>query len=436
MQEERPRRKSRRPTKKPTKKATRKVVKRVLRKKTRSIRTTKKKTTRPTRRKKTTTRRQTKPRTTIRKKTKQAVRQKTKQKPKRRTKTKKHMNTPIATTVALAALLYTPSFFSPAKADENYAPDLGAAFMEGVEVGKRLKLKSAQQILATGAASMIFATDLQEDFRDQGRLPVKGTNEVVLRTCVRLINGIISGKIAGIGFSLDGHPIMHTSFDHDWRDQNGNPMDLSKHGKAAILTLADEGKAIFKATCFGADGPYEIGFYQRHFDPKDAVDYWHHLQKTNQGPIWVFVSHCVIGTNGTNLHPLFAECVAFACGAISMQPYVLFKGHLENTDWFGPIAPCRPDPKHAQGGFQKGVIDMMKKFAEVDFVGVAEDFCDFNMKRQVMESLAGTEFIKKLRFVTDGTAPIVPNAAHVLKLNDEARAAGIQFINHASPFTV
>jgi len=331
-------------------------------------------------------------------------------------------------------LQYTPSFFSPEKASQWYKPDLAAALREGVEYGLKHGLKSAQELLKRGIAHLMMMTDLQGDFRDLGRLPVKGTDDVILRTCIRLINGTVEDFFAGLMFSLDGHPPFHMSFDHNWRDQNGHPLDLSKHGGAAILTLVDEAKCVFKATAFNAQGPYDVGFYQARFDPKDSVAYWKYLQATGQGPIWVFVPHCVIGTDGVNLHPLLAETIGFVCGARSMQPTIISKGHLANTDWFGPLEPCRPDTSHAQGGLQKNIIDTMKLFTTVEFTGVAEDFCDFNMKRQTMQHLANTPFLGKLRFVKDGTAPIIPNAEHVQKLNKEALAAGVKFIDHDTPF--
>lgn len=334
----------------------------------------------------------------------------------------------------LAKLIHTPNFFSTEKADQDYKPDISAAMQEGIAYARANQLKSAQQLMKSGIAHALMMTDLQEDFRDRGRLPVKGTDAVVLRTCVRLLNGIVTDYFAGIIFSLDGHPPQHRSFDHNYVSHDGTTLDLSKHGKAAMLTLVDEGKAVFRVTAFGASGPYEVGLYQPRFDPRDAVEYWKHLQATGQGDIWAFVPHCVIATDGVNLHPLLAETIAFACGARSLQPTIIHKGHLANTDWFGPLQPCRPDSNHAQGGFQKGVIDVFKQFGTVEFAGVAEDFCDYYMKKQTMDNLQGTEYLAKLRFLTDCTAPIVPNAAHVQRLNDEAKAAGVQFISHDMPF--
>ncbi len=331
-------------------------------------------------------------------------------------------------------LVHTPAFFNSEKADQNYQPDIGAAFREGIAFGLENKLAPATLLLARGNAHALMMTDLQEDFRDNGRLPVKETNRVVLNTCVRLINGVVADYYAGIFFSLDGHHPFHISFDHYWRDSDGRPMDLSKHGKAAILTLVDEANGLFKATAFGPDGPYEIGLYRTPFGVDDSIAYWKHLRRTRQGDIWVFVPHCLLGTDGVNLHPLLVETIAFACGARDIQPVIIQKGHLYNTDWFGPLEACRPDMVQNQGVFRDEIIELMKMFEAIEFSGVAEDFCDYYMKWQTLSKLSGTPYLKKLRFIQDCTAPIIPNAKHVWELNARAMEEGVKFILHDEPF--
>lgn len=340
-----------------------------------------------------------------------------------------------------APLVYTPKFFLPDKAYDDFEQDISAAYCEGVEFGREHKLETAQRLMKSGIKHSIMLTDLQggkrkSGFRDHSRsLPVNGTDDVVLRACIRLINGTVNPFFTTILYSQDGHPINHISFDTYWRDANGKPLDI-REIKAARLTLVDEKKCVFKAYGYGKDGkPFDIGFYRPQFDPYDAVDYWKHLQTTDQGDIWVFVVHCVLGTEDADLHPFLAETIAFCAGARSIHPKPIFKGHLSNVDWFGPLRPCREIPDHPQGGFQKNIID--DYFIQSDsseFWGVAEDFCDFYMKKEVVVSLAGTEHAKKIRFVTDGTAPIIAHAPHVLEQNKLALAAGVKFIRHDTPF--
>ena len=333
-----------------------------------------------------------------------------------------------------APLIYTPKFFDPNKAYQWYQPDYAGAMREGIEYAGKHGLISAQKLIMEGRASAAMLTDLQNDFRPNGRLPVIGTDDVILRSCVRLINGTVTDFFGGVIISKDGHPPNHISFDIYWRDQKGNPLDLRQR-KAACLTLVDKSRAVFRAYGFDPDGSIvELGHFQAHYDPRDAVEYWQHLQDTGQGDIWVFDIHCLLTGDGSNIHPLLEETIAFMVGARSLQPTIIHKGHISNTDWFGPLEPCRPDPDHPQGSFNKEVIDEFKRFVSVEFSGVAEDFCDFYMKAQALAKLAGTEYSEKLRFVEDGTAPIIPNAAHVQKQNEEARKQGVKFIKHDTPF--
>ena len=177
---------------------------------------------------------------------------------------------------------YTPRFWDPKKAYENYVPNLDAAVQEGIEYATVHKLRPAIKLMShtKDTAHAAHLTDLQQDFRDHGRLPVPGTDEIVLRVCVRLLNGTVNDYYTGLTFSLDGHPVNHISFGHYWRDQKGNPLDLSQR-KAACLTLVDDQRCLFRAYGFDANGIVELGHYQPRFDPRDAVAYWQHLQATN-----------------------------------------------------------------------------------------------------------------------------------------------------------
>jgi len=331
-------------------------------------------------------------------------------------------------------LLYTPRFFDPAEADLTYAPDIAGALREGVEFGKANHLQSADILLQRGIGRLLEMTDLQLDFCEGGRLPVTGARKVVLRTCERLINGVVEDYYAGLLISFDEHGHFHISFDHNWENESGELLDLSKHGRAAILTRNEKYSPAFTATAFGPNGPYEVGRFRSRFNRQDTVDYAVYLQVMGQGPIWVFVPHCVAGTDGVNLHPLLAETIAFACGVRSITPTIVRKGHLVDTDWFGPLEPCRP--RYPDGVFRNDIIAEMNRFSAVEFSGIAEDFCDFAMKKQTLDAFSRFELnSKKLRFVTDLTAPIVPNAAHVVAQNEAAKKVGVKFIMHDTPFS-
>jgi nicotinamidase-related amidase len=341
-------------------------------------------------------------------------------------------NIPVA---SHAPLLYTPNFWDPRKAYAQYVPDLEGAYIEGVEYRRKHGLRTADKLRESGIDNNITIIDFEEDFRPQGRLPVMGMDDVVLRVCVRLINGTVTEYYTDVIWTQDGHPDNHISYASRWRKTDGSPFDLRTH-KAAVLTLADEARGIFKATCFGPDGsPIDMGYIQSSFNIKDTVAYAKHLEATGQGPVWVFATHCKLGTNGVNLHPLLAETLSFMVGARLLTPLPLFKGHLIDSDWFGPFQPCRPDSSHPQGGFQKSVIDrLIGVSGSSEIAGIAEDFCKFHAVEQVITYLTGTPLYRKLVFLNDGTAPIVPNAPHVLEQNQRARDLGVRFINHDAPF--
>ncbi|HEU4914882.1 MAG TPA: hypothetical protein VFT16_05810 [Candidatus Saccharimonadales bacterium] len=336
-----------------------------------------------------------------------------------------------------ADLVHQPDFWDPRKAYAWYSPDIDGAFIEGVKFRRHHNLRTAAQLEQDGISNIAMLTDLQFDFRDEGRLPVQGTDDVVLRCCTRLLNGTIgTDYYTGFVYSQDGHVPYHISYATRWRTTDGSPFDL-RNNKAAVLNLVDEKMGVFQATCFDpADGsPIDMGYIQSMLNIKDTVAYWNYLQQTGQGPVWIFAGHCKLGTDGVNLHPLLSETLAFIEGARFVAPVPVSKGHIRDTDWFGPLEPCRPDPTHPQGGFQKAIVDLFAQAKGwVEFFGVAEDFCNFNMQKQVMRFFDGTPFFNQMAFATDGTAAIVPNAPHVLALYDEAQSKGVRFFTHDQPF--
>lgn len=348
------------------------------------------------------------------------------------------INSPSNVPVAHHAdLLYTPSFWDDKKAYAWYSPDIEGAFIEGVEYRRKNKLKSADELAQDGTSNIAMLTDLQNDFRDAGRLPVKGTDDVVLKTCIRLLNGTVANYFTGVVFSQDGHPAYHISYSDRWRTLKNQPFDL-RVNKAAVLDLVDPAKGIFRATCFNpADGsPIDMGFIQSMINIKDTVAYWNYLQQTGQGPVWVFATHCKLGSDGVDSHPLIVEVLAFMEGARLLSPVPVYKGHIRDTDWFGPLQPCRPDPTHPQGGFQKPVVDLFETVTGlVEFYGVAQDFCNYYMQKQVMDHFEGTPFFKKMAFALDGTAAIVPNAPHVEALYKTAKAKGVNFFMTGDDFS-
>ncbi len=328
-------------------------------------------------------------------------------------------------------LKYTPRFFDEKKAGMDYVPDLGAARREGMEFARNLATVTAERLQTRGAGTLAVLTDLLQDFRDRGRLPVKGADAVVFRVCLRLIYGVTEGDLAGVIAAIDGHPFGHISFDSSWIGSNGKPIDLSNHGKAGLLTLDSKEKATFRLHVFNPDGTTRVlDTCVPAVDPQDAVLYYQYLRASGQGDIWVFVPHCIIGTDGTNFHPLLAETLAFCSGVRQFDPHIINKGYLRDTDWFGPLQACRPNSKTGEGMINNDAISLMKRFSAIEFMGVAEDFCELGMRRVALDTLDVRGYDGVIRFITDGTAPIVPEADHVTEFYELARNKGVKFITH------
>jgi hypothetical protein len=76
----------------------------------------------------------------------------------------------------------------------------------------------------------------------------------------------------------------------------------------------------------------------------------------------------------------------------------------------------------------------MSKFKTIEFAGVAEDFCEYFMLVQAIDNAPTPEFVTRYYHLKNCTAPIVPNSPRVAELYNRARALGVKFIDHDSPF--
>lgn len=353
-----------------------------------------------------------------------------------------------------APLVYEPEFWDPRKAYQDYEPDLTAALQEGFRYAQTHGLETGQQLRERPeGVSAVYFTDPQCDFRPGGRLPVMGAtggynsaDDVILRSCVRALNGFVTGHYGGWFDSEDGHPSVHCSFASYFKSIKQQGMfDLSQH-KAATLKLEDPQRCLFNATCFGLDGsPIPMGLVQPMYNAKDLVACYNHMAATEQLPMWAFTEHCVGGTKGVSLHPLVQEVRAFVTGLRRIVPKPIHKGHIIDRDWFGGLCDvwsytegqpgASPNTNHPQAGFQKELVDGWKRFRTIEFVcQIAQDFCGYWTQRQSLWYFEGTEFADKMRYMMDGNAPIIPNAPHVLALYAKAKGLGVKFINHDTPF--
>lgn len=340
-----------------------------------------------------------------------------------------------------------PSFFRAENVyNPFYMPNLQAAIEEGNVLRRERNLKTAAELEAEGVKRLLAIIDAQKDFMDYysfvttvlqpyGRLPVSGSLDDMFRLCLRIIRAVYASYYTAYISTFDWHP-DHPIHGATWWKGAGGVMPVVT--LPVKMRLVEASSKTFQ--CLNLDGS-DQGYFRPVFripgiEQDDwTVEYGEHLLATGQGDIWVFTSHCRMGSEGAALHPVLDEVLAWAAAAMMFQRANLYKGQIAKVDWFGPFMPCMEVTGHPQGGKQVEYLDSFENARIIDVAGEAEDFCVHYGKEQALQHHAdNAEVLEAMRWITDCTSPIVPGADHVVMQNQRAKAAGVQFITHDEPF--
>lgn len=321
-----------------------------------------------------------------------------------------------------------PSFWDPRKVSDRYIPDLNRAREEGRKAG----VAPVKEQIKKGNRHLLIGIDYELDFADDGRLPVKGMYDDLARFCERVIKGVLEEYHTDYIFSFDKHPPHVIHGDTWWKDELGNPPDLTL---PVQMRLDDPNPRRPVFMCNYLDGRKSNPVFPTTMKAH-TLTYAKHLQATGQGDIWVFTSHCREGTDGVCLPAALMEIIEWASVARGIQPIYLYKGMIAEVDWFGPFRPCMDVPTHPQGGLQTQYLDYIKACKTTEFAGEAEDFCVNWGVRQALEYYGGQpDILKRINFIGNCTSAIVPNSQVVKDLHAFMDEKGINVITHDAPFT-
>lgn len=314
---------------------------------------------------------------------------------------------------------------------EYYAPNLALARKEA----RKLKLNPASKQRKAGKGRLLILIDEQWDFTEKGRLPVPGMFDDVERLIKRIIQGVLEEKYTDVVVTRDVHPPFAIHSDGWWEDPLGNAPDVTLPVQMELVEPKDD----YPFLGHYVDGRAER--YRPRMMRKHTVeDYAPYLQKSGQGNIWVFADHCREGTDGSNLVPALAEVIEWMAVARDIQPVYMYKGMIPQVDWFGPFRPCMDVKGHPQGALQFSYLDLIRPSWRTEITGEAEDFCNKNGQKQVVEYYKDDpDVLGSIQFITDCTSPIFPDDPNTgvtpnADFRQEMAAKGVKLIKHDSPF--
>jgi nicotinamidase-related amidase len=232
----------------------------------------------------------------------------------------------------------------------------------------------------------VVIIDPQHDFCDpKGALSVGGALEAMNRVADMVLR--IKEKIDDIHITLDSHHPIHIAHPIYWRDQNGNhPAPFT------IITSQD----IKDNKWF----PYRLSWRAK------AEAYVKQLESNKRYPLCIWPPHCLIGSVGHTVVPkLWNAVTEWENSRFGMVNYIT-KGSNPNTEHYSAIQADVPDPKDPSTQLNTEFLNMLVEADDILATGIAGSHCLANTLRDIVQYFNNPDFIKKIVFLTDATAPV------------------------------
>ena len=253
----------------------------------------------------------------------------------------------------------------------------------------------------------LLVIDPQVDFCDpNGALYVKGAEKDMDR--LSLFLNRVGQKLADVHVTMDSHHIYDIAHPTFWLDSSGkNP------GPFSVIEPADVRKGRWQ--------PSIPAFFDK------AINYLDMLETNNRYQCMIWPEHCLIGSAGSNFHPLFLNALLewerSQPGNIVNK---VTKGSNPFSEHYSAVQAEVPDPTDPTTQLNTALIKTLQDADEVVIAGEALSHCLANTVRDIANNF-GDDEIRKLVLLTDASS----NVAGLENLGEdfvrEMRGRGMQF---------
>ena len=238
----------------------------------------------------------------------------------------------------------------------------------------------------------IIGIDLQNDFcQPDGKLSVPKA----LDAAINVANMIkrLENKIDDIHLTQDSHHEVHVAHPIYWKDSKGN------HPNPFTIITSQE----IKDGKWTTTKPYLF---------KKAFEYVETLEKNGRYPLCIWPPHCLIGSPGHNIVPEVWEAVHnWEVNQFASVNYVT-KGSNHHTEHYSAIQADVPDPDDPTTQINTDFLNMLLEADIIAATGIAGSHCLANTMRDIVKYFNNPDFVKKIVFLEDATAP-VPGFEHL-----------------------
>jgi len=260
----------------------------------------------------------------------------------------------------------------------------------------------------------------QQQVIHDGELCVTGAWDDMLRGASLVKR--LGKKLNDIHVTLDSHHALHVAHPTWFRDANGN--------QPAPFTIMREENELILGARFDVQGnQHELGEFTC-FKPsatKRTLEYLKKLKAGGRYPHCIWPLHCLIGTPGHNVvAPLMEEllgwCRLQGDGIIDF----VTKGSNPYVEHFSAVRAEVVDPQDKTTDLNKSLIATINEADEVLLMGEAGSHCLANTVKDMVDSFANDEFVKKCVLLLDATSPVPGFAQYQDKFITEMTARGMK----------
>jgi len=275
-----------------------------------------------------------------------------------------------------------------------------------INQGELFKKANSENLKGSATMSeknLLLIIDMQNDFMENGSLPVVGSHKDSENISRFIYNNI--DKLFRIAVSLDTHKPFQIFHPCWWIDQKGN-----NPSPYTLITKAD----------------LDSGKYLPVIEPIKSRNYVENLEKSSKKTLMVWPYHCIQGTFGNALENQLSNMVYFHSIAKKSQLQTLVKGTEVLTESYGVIRPEYSETNIINLDF----LNQLKDYDNIYICGEAMTHCVYETVKQITGFFANnSKVLRKINLLKDCMSP-VGNASFDEAFKDLPELSMVNVVTH------
>lgn len=253
-----------------------------------------------------------------------------------------------------------------------------------LRINKLLEQAKKEKIIPAAedtVRTLFLAIDMQNDFMENGELPVPGSHRDIWNAAQFLYNNM--NKITQIAVSLDTHQPQQIFHPNWWLDEQGNnPLPFTIIAKEDV----------------------QSGKWRPVNNPDESLDYVVNLSEKSKKDLCIWPYHCLEGTFGATLESQFANMVYFHSIARKSVPTRIIKGKDPLSEMYGIIKTEYDQDNYCNIDF----LNELKTYDKIIIVGEAKSHCVLESLRQILGYYESSAEVTSRIFVLEDCMSSIP----------------------------